>query len=126
MTGLSLKRANPPTIAASSAKQLSAKSAATQLSAKSAASSSQESHAVLSREERNDAAEKLVEGYGVKVDQELHAEILERNKKFKGAAYSGFVNPELSPIYNDKNELIEQMHEDKKLAKNLLGKSNEL
>lgn len=54
-----------------------------------------------------DAAEKLVEGYGVKVDQELHAEILERNKKFKGAAYSGFVNPELSPIYNDKNELID-------------------
>merc|ERR1712078_321886 len=37
-----------------------------------------------------DAAEKLVEGYGVKVDQDLHAEILDRNKKFKGAAYSGF------------------------------------
>lgn len=54
-----------------------------------------------------DAAEKLVEGYGVKVDQELHTEILERNKKFKGAAYSGFVNPELSPVYNDKNELID-------------------
>ena len=53
------------------------------------------------------AAEKLVEGYGVKVDQELHAETLERNKKFKGAAYSGFVNPELSPVYNDKNELID-------------------
>ncbi len=28
--------------------------------------------------------------------------------------------------FNDKNELIEQMHEDKKLAENLLGKSNEL
>jgi len=28
--------------------------------------------------------------------------------------------------FNDKNELIEQMHEDKKLAKDLLGKSNEL
>ena len=27
------------------------------------------------------AAEKLVEGYGVKVDQDLHAEILKRNEK---------------------------------------------
>ena len=54
-----------------------------------------------------EAAEKLVEGYGVKVDQDLHAEILGRNKKFKGAAYSGFVNPELIPVYNDKNELVD-------------------
>ena len=43
------------------------------------------------------AAQDLVEGYGVKVDQEIHAESLERNKQFKGAAYSGFVNPELVP-----------------------------
>ena len=54
-----------------------------------------------------DAAEKLVEGFGVKVDQDLHAEILNRNKKFKGAAYSGFVNPELIPVYNEENKLID-------------------
>jgi dipeptidyl-peptidase-3 len=54
-----------------------------------------------------DAAEKLVEGFGVKVDQDLHAEILKRNKKFKGAAYSGFVNPELIPVYNEENKLID-------------------
>ena len=54
-----------------------------------------------------DAAEKLVEGYGVKVDQDIHAEILKRNEKFKGAAYAGFVNPELIPIYNDKDELVD-------------------
>ena len=54
-----------------------------------------------------DAAEKLVEGYGVKVDQNLHAEILERNKKFNSAAYAGFVNPELVPVYNQQNELID-------------------
>ena len=53
------------------------------------------------------AAEKLVEGFGVKVDQDLHAEILKRNKKFKGAAYSGFVNPELIPVYNEENKLID-------------------
>ena len=54
-----------------------------------------------------DAAEKLVEGFGVKVDQDLHAEILKRNKKFRGAAYSGFVNPELIPVYNEENKLID-------------------
>jgi len=54
-----------------------------------------------------DAAEKLVEGYGVKVDQDLHAEILKRNEKFKGAAYAGFVNPELVPVYNQENKLID-------------------
>jgi len=54
-----------------------------------------------------DAAEKLVEGYGVKVDQDIHAEILKRNEKFKGAAYAGFVNPELIPVYNEGDELID-------------------
>ena len=52
------------------------------------------------------AAEKLVESY-VKVDQDLHAEILKRNEKFKGAAYEGFVNPELEPVYNENGELID-------------------
>ena len=37
----------------------------------------------------------LVEGYGVKVDQAIHAEVLERNKQFTSAPYSGFVNPVL-------------------------------
>jgi dipeptidyl-peptidase-3 len=53
------------------------------------------------------AAEKLVEGYGVKVDQEIHAEILKRNDKFKAAPYAGFVNPELIPVFDDKNILID-------------------
>lgn len=44
------------------------------------------------------AARALVETYGVKVDQQMHAEVLERNKKFKSAAYSGFVNPILVPV----------------------------
>ena len=53
------------------------------------------------------AAEKLVEGYGVKVDQDIHAEILKRNDKFKAAPYAGFVNPELIPVFDDKNGLID-------------------
>jgi len=51
------------------------------------------------------AAQDLVEGYGVKVDQEIHAEILERNKQFKGAPYGGFVNPELTPVIDSSGEI---------------------
>lgn len=43
------------------------------------------------------AAKNLVENYGVKVDQALHKEVLERNKKFHTAPYSGFINPMLVP-----------------------------
>ncbi len=53
------------------------------------------------------AVEALVESYGVKVDQKLHAEILERNKQFKSAPYSGFVNPVLEAKTNDAGEIIE-------------------
>ncbi|MCW8979907.1 MAG: dipeptidyl peptidase 3 [Altibacter sp.] len=51
------------------------------------------------------AVEALVEDYGVKVDQTLHAEILERNKKFTSAPYSGFVNPVIVPKMNDAGEI---------------------
>ena len=50
-------------------------------------------------------ADALVEGYGVKVDQALHKEILERNKQFTAAPYSGFVNPILVPETNDDGEI---------------------
>ncbi len=53
------------------------------------------------------AVEKLVEGYGVKVDQKLHAEILDRNKQFESAPYSGFVNPVLVPETNDAGEITD-------------------
>lgn len=52
------------------------------------------------------AAQDLVEGYGVKVDQKLHAEVLERNSVFKSAPYSGFVNPELVAEMNDAGEIV--------------------
>jgi len=45
-----------------------------------------------------EAAKALVEDYGVKVDQELHAEVLDRNSQFKSAPYSGFVNPLIVPV----------------------------
>ncbi|MUU78082.1 dihydrofolate reductase [Winogradskyella sp. HL2-2] len=53
-----------------------------------------------------EAVEALVEGYGVKVDQALHAEVLERNKQFPSPPYSGFVNPVLVPETNDAGEIV--------------------
>ncbi|WP_188650641.1 dipeptidyl-peptidase 3 family protein [Yeosuana aromativorans] len=52
------------------------------------------------------AVEKLVETYGVKVDQKLHAEVLERNKQFTSAPYSGFVNPVLVPETNEAGDTV--------------------
>ncbi|MDA7558059.1 dipeptidyl peptidase 3 [Flavobacteriaceae bacterium] len=54
-----------------------------------------------------DAVEALVEGYGVKVNQTLHAEVLERNKQFKSAPYSGFVNPVLVPEMDSEGNITE-------------------
>lgn len=53
-----------------------------------------------------DAVEKLVETYGVKVDQELHAEVLERNKQFTSAPYAGFVNPVIVPEMDENGEIV--------------------
>ncbi|RMF59819.1 MAG: dihydrofolate reductase [Calditrichaeota bacterium] len=44
------------------------------------------------------AAKELVESYGVKVDPELHKEVLERYSKLNIAPYAGFINPKLIPV----------------------------
>ena len=44
------------------------------------------------------AAQKIVEQYAVKVNPELHAEILERYKKLNLAPYKGFINPVMTPV----------------------------
>ena len=51
------------------------------------------------------AVEDLVEGYGVKVDQKVHANVLERNKQFTSPPYSGFVNPIIVPQMNENGEI---------------------
>ena len=53
-----------------------------------------------------EAAKNLVENYGVKVDQNIHKEVIERNEPFKSAPYSGFVNPVLVPTSNTSGEII--------------------
>jgi dipeptidyl-peptidase-3 len=52
-----------------------------------------------------EAARQLVETYAVKIDPELHSEILMRYRKLDLAPYKGFVNPLYKPI-TDSNEMI--------------------
>lgn len=51
------------------------------------------------------SARELIEAYGVKVDAELHNEILERYKTLNIAPYKGFLNPWLKIIYADDGEV---------------------
>jgi dipeptidyl-peptidase-3 len=52
-----------------------------------------------------DAGKKLVETYGVKVDKEIHTEVLERWKKLNIAPFAGFINPKLTAAYNKEGSL---------------------
>jgi len=54
-----------------------------------------------------EAGKNLIENYGVKIDQELHKEVLERNRKFTSAPYSGFINPELVPVKDNTGNIID-------------------
>lgn len=45
-----------------------------------------------------EAAKNLVENYGVKVNQELHQEVLDRSAALGSAPYGGFINPRLVPV----------------------------
>ncbi|MFT6718689.1 MAG: dipeptidyl-peptidase-3 [Sphingobacteriales bacterium] len=48
-----------------------------------------------------EAGRNLVEGYGVKVDQALHKEVLERAETLKSAPYGGFINAKLVPVMEE-------------------------
>ena len=54
-----------------------------------------------------EAARSLVERYAVKVDADLHAEVLERYKKLNLAPYKGFINPQLLPVYDENGEICD-------------------
>ena len=45
-----------------------------------------------------EGAKALVNGYGTKVDYDLHKEVLDRYKSLGLKPYGGFVNPEISPV----------------------------
>jgi dipeptidyl-peptidase-3 len=52
------------------------------------------------------AAQALVETYGVKVDRAMHQEVLERVAPLNIAAYAGFVQPRLVPV-EENGEIID-------------------
>ncbi|MFV0291156.1 MAG: dipeptidyl-peptidase 3 family protein [Mangrovibacterium sp.] len=54
-----------------------------------------------------EAARNLVENYGVQIDQDLHAEILNRFKALNLAPYAGFVNNHLELQLDEKGEAID-------------------
>ena len=53
------------------------------------------------------AGKDLVETYGVNVDQEVHAQVLERTKPLDKAPYGGFVNPVFKLQTGDKGEILD-------------------
>ena len=67
------------------------------------------------------AGKELVEQYGVKIDPELHKEVLTRYQALNLAPYGGFVNPRIVPVEKDgqvvdatvqyENNYVQQMLE---------------
>ena len=52
-------------------------------------------------------AQALVEQYGVKVDPELHKEVLERYSKLNIAPYKGFINPKYTAVKDKEGKIID-------------------
>jgi dipeptidyl-peptidase-3 len=53
-----------------------------------------------------EAGKKIIEDFGVKIDQKLHTEILARYEKLNLAPYTGFVNPVLFPSIDKNGETV--------------------
>ena len=53
------------------------------------------------------AAQNLVETYGVKVDPELHREILERYQRLNLAPYKGFINPVYTAVRDREGRIVD-------------------
>lgn len=54
-----------------------------------------------------EAGKQLVESYGVKVDPTLHKEVLERYAALDIAPYSGFVNPQYTPVLDARGKIVD-------------------
>ncbi|MCF0201743.1 MAG: dihydrofolate reductase [Bacteroidaceae bacterium] len=54
-----------------------------------------------------DAAKELIEKYAVKIDKDLHQEILERYRKLNIAPYKGFINPRLSLVMDENGAVAD-------------------
>ena len=54
-----------------------------------------------------EGARQLVETYGVKVDPELHKEVLTRYEALNIAPYKGFINPVYKPVTDSKGNITD-------------------
>jgi dipeptidyl-peptidase-3 len=54
-----------------------------------------------------EAGKRIIEDFGVKVDPQLHSEILTRYEKLHLAPYTGFVNPKLIPLFSVDGEITD-------------------
>lgn len=54
-----------------------------------------------------DAARELVEKYAVRIEPELHAEVLERYKRLDIAPYKGFINPVMLPVLGPDGKILD-------------------
>lgn len=73
-----------------------------------------------------DAARDLVEGYGVKVDPNIHQEVLKRNEKIATAPYGGFANPILTLVKDDDGKITDvEVTHPKSFAEQMLYYSDE-
>ena len=73
-----------------------------------------------------EAARQLVERYAVKVDTDLHAEVLERYKHLNLAPYKGFINPQMLPVADANGDIIDiQLNYSESYAHQMLRYSSE-
>ena len=73
-----------------------------------------------------DAARQLVEQYAVKVDADLHAEVLERYQRLNLAPYKGFINPMMLPVLDENGEICDiQLNYGESYAHQMLRYSSE-
>ena len=54
-----------------------------------------------------EAGKNLVENYGVKVDTDLHNQVLERSEALNIQPYNGFVNPILTPVMDEEGNITD-------------------
>ena len=54
-----------------------------------------------------EACKALVEGYAVKINPELHKEVIERNKALNIEPYGGFVNPEYELVTDAEGKVVD-------------------
>lgn len=71
------------------------------------------------------SAEKLVETYGVKADQELMKEVKKRYEQFNIAPYSGFLQPTLTPVMKDGKFTDLEVSYDSSFAEQMMRLSKE-